>query len=148
MVFRVVSNNEIGARRISRRAWCRSASFPGNLWVVRILSCPLKNQRFPQGFSHFWPIALAFCSAHAGSVHGACSVVFRVAHRNSSRFSSRASRQITTGVLNVPAWYRPMSVEVVGFERPAKTQTLSTNITQRDAKSNACRYQTSKTTRK
>ena len=82
---------------------------------VRLLSSPLKNQRFPQGFSHFWPIALAFCSAHAGSVHGACSVVFRVAHRNSSRFSSRASRQIT-GVLNVPAWYLPMSVEVVGFE--------------------------------
>jgi len=42
-------------------------------------------------------------------------VVFRVAQRNSSRFSSRASRQIT-GVLNVPVWYRPMSVEAVGFE--------------------------------
>ena len=25
---------------------------------------------FSQGCSHFWPIALEFCSAHAGSVHG------------------------------------------------------------------------------
>jgi hypothetical protein len=41
---------------------------------VPILSAA--NQRFSQGFSHFWPIALEFCSAHAGLVHGACGVAF------------------------------------------------------------------------
>ena len=41
---------------------------------------------------------LARCMAERG-------VVFRVAHRKSSRFSSRASRQIT-GVLHVTVWYR------------------------------------------
>jgi hypothetical protein len=44
-----------------------------------------------------------------------CGVAFRVALPKSSRFSSRASRQ-NTGGLHVPVWYRPMSVEAVGFE--------------------------------
>jgi hypothetical protein len=47
------------------------------------------------------------------------ALAFRVAHRNSSRFSSRASRQ-NTGVLNVSVWYRSTVVEAVGFELVAK----------------------------
>ena len=43
-------------------------------------SCPLRrtallstfNSLVCSGFSHVWPIALEFCSAHAGSVRGAC----------------------------------------------------------------------------
>ena len=70
---------------------------------------------FSQGFSHSWPIASAVCTAHAGSVHGACGVAFRVAHRKSSRFSSRASRQ-NAGVLHVPDWYRSTTAEAVGFD--------------------------------
>ena len=43
-------------------------------------SCPLRrtallstfNSLGCSGFSHVWPIALEFCSAHAGSVRGAC----------------------------------------------------------------------------
>jgi len=55
-VFRVVSNNEIGARRISRRAWYRSAIFPGNLSVVG--SCPVRRTALLStfhslGFSRF-----------------------------------------------------------------------------------------------
>lgn len=61
-------------------------------------SCPLRCKNklhaakpwLVQGFSHFWPMNLAFCRAHAGSVHGACGLTFRVAHPNSSRFSSCA----------------------------------------------------------
>ena len=56
---------------------------------------------FSQGFAHFWPIALEFCSAHATRCMADRGVVFRVAHPKSSRFSSRASRQIT-GVLHIP----------------------------------------------
>ena len=43
------------------------------------------------------------------------ALVFRVAHPNSSRFSSRASGQIN-GDLNVSVWYRSTVVEAVGFE--------------------------------
>ena len=43
------------------------------------------------------------------------AVVFRVAQRKSSRFSSRASRQIN-GVLHVQVWYRSTPEEAVGFE--------------------------------
>jgi hypothetical protein len=50
--------------------------------------------------SPFYPLRsppmLARCMAD-------CGVAFRVAHRKSSRYSSRASRQIT-GVLHVPVW--------------------------------------------
>ena len=67
------------------------------------------------GFSHIWPIALEFCSAHATRCMADRGVVFRVAQPNSSRFSIRASRQ-NTRVLNVPVWLRFMSVEAVGFE--------------------------------
>jgi len=59
MVFRVVSNNEIGARRILRRLILEPPFFPGNLWVVRFLSSPLKNPGFPKVFRVFgqllWP---------------------------------------------------------------------------------------------
>ena len=71
------------------------------------------------GFSHIWPVPLEFCSAHAGSVHGGTRRCISVAHPNSSRFSSRASRQIT-GDLNVSVWYRSTVVEAVGFELVAK----------------------------
>ena len=37
------------------------------------------------GFSHFWPIALAFCSAHAGSVHGVVRRLY---------FASRAENRV------------------------------------------------------
>ena len=43
------------------------------------------------------------------------ALLFRVAPLKSSRFSSRASRQITEG-LHGSVWYRSMSVEAVGFE--------------------------------
>ena len=76
------------------------------------------------GFSHFWPIALEFCSAHAGSVHGACGVVFRVAQRKSSRFSSRASRQ-NTGILHGLVWHRSTPVEAVGFELSSRFRRTS-----------------------
>jgi hypothetical protein len=64
---------------------------------------------------HFWPIALAVCSAHAGSVHGACGVAFRVALPKSSRFSSRVSRQNTRD-LKDRLWPRSTPAEAVGFE--------------------------------
>jgi hypothetical protein len=35
------------------------------------LYCLLSTFWFSQDFSYIWPIALEFCSAHAGSVHGA-----------------------------------------------------------------------------
>ena len=57
---------------------------------VPVLSVP--KPWFPQDFSRSWPIALEFCSAHATRCMAECSVVFRVAHRKSSRFSRRASR--------------------------------------------------------
>ena len=37
---------------------------------VRILSSPLENPGFTQGFSHFWPMARAVYHAHIGSVDG------------------------------------------------------------------------------
>jgi hypothetical protein len=80
-----------------------SREFSEDFVVVRFLSSPLRNPGFPRGFSHFWPIALELSSAHAGSVLGACGVVFRVAHRKSSRFSSRECRR-NTGDLHVTVW--------------------------------------------
>jgi hypothetical protein len=59
---------------------------------VRFLSSPLQNQRFSQGFSHFWPIALEFCGAHAGSVR---SVVRRL------HFASRCVAK-TLGICMAP----------------------------------------------
>jgi hypothetical protein len=85
----------VGGRRISRRAWGRSASFPRNLRVVRFLSCPLKNPGFPRVFrisgQLLWPTVapmLARCMAPA-ALHCTCGVAFRVAHPKSRRFSSR-----------------------------------------------------------
>jgi hypothetical protein len=56
---------------------------------VRFLSSPLVKPWFSQGFSHFWPVPLAVCSAHAtrcmapAALHFASRcpnrVVFRVA---------------------------------------------------------------------
>jgi hypothetical protein len=44
--------NEVfcGARRILRRLILEPPFFPGNLWVVRFLSSPLKNPGFPRVF--------------------------------------------------------------------------------------------------
>jgi hypothetical protein len=52
---------------------------------VRFLSSPLKNQRFSQCFSHFWPVPLEFWCAHAGSVH---SVVRRWISRRAPKIES------------------------------------------------------------
>jgi len=52
-------------------------------------------------------------------VQGACGVAFRVAHPNSSRFSSRASRQ-NAWDLHVSVWYGSTPVEAVGFELDAR----------------------------
>ena len=83
---------------------------------VRFLSSPLQNPGFPRVFRISGQVLwlsvapmLAQCMADRG-------VVFRVAHRKSSRFSSRASRQIT-GVLHVTVWPRSTPVEAVGFEQ-------------------------------
>jgi hypothetical protein len=47
---------------------------------------------FSQGFSHFWPIALAFCSAHAGTVYGGSRrCISRRAPQIESFFESRES---------------------------------------------------------
>jgi hypothetical protein len=48
--------NEVfcGARRILRRLILEPPFFPGNLWVVRFLSSPLKNLGFPWVFRMFW----------------------------------------------------------------------------------------------
>jgi hypothetical protein len=63
-----------------------SKHFPGNsqkvgktpkssvpVLSVSFLKPVLQNQRFSQGFSHFWPIALAFLHVHAS----ACLQVLR-----------------------------------------------------------------------
>jgi hypothetical protein len=46
---------------------------------------------FSQGFSHFWPIALEFCSAHAGSVHGVVRRLY-FASRTPNRVVFRVAR--------------------------------------------------------
>ena len=53
----------------------------------------LQNQGSSQGFSRFWPIALAVCSAHATRCMAPAALAFRVAHRNSSRFSRSAGSE-------------------------------------------------------
>jgi len=71
---------------------------------------------FSQGFLHIGPIALAVCSAHAGSVHG---VVRRLhfASRCPNRVVFRVARVVKTlGVLRVPAWLQNTLAEGVGFE--------------------------------
>ena len=81
-----------------------SKHFPGNsqkvgktpessvpVLSISFLKPVLQNQRFSQRFSGFRPIALEFWCAHAGSVHDVVRrFALRVAHRKSSRFSSRA----------------------------------------------------------
>ena len=39
-----------------------SSKLQGKHEKVRFLSSPLKNQRFSDGFSHFWPVPSAFCA--------------------------------------------------------------------------------------
>ena len=76
----------------------------GKHWenIKKFGSCPLRRTALLStfnslgcslgclGFSHFWPIALEFCSAHAGSVHG---VVWRLyfASRNQNRVVFRVA---------------------------------------------------------
>lgn len=52
------------ARRILRRLILEPQFFQGDLQVVRFLSSPLQNPG-SQGFSHFWPVPLAFLHVHA-----------------------------------------------------------------------------------
>jgi hypothetical protein len=76
------------------------SNYPENIGKTPKSSNPVLSAQkpwFPQGFAHFWPIALEFCSAHATRCMADRGVAFRVALPKSSRFSSRASRQ-STGV--------------------------------------------------
>ena len=61
---------------------------------VRFLSSPLQNQRFSQGFSHFWPIALEFCSAHATRCMAPAALYF--ASRTENRVVFRVARVVKT----------------------------------------------------
>ena len=76
----------------------------------------LQDQRFSQVFSNFWAIALEFCSAHAGSVHGVVRRLhFASRTENRAVFRAALGPQNTEG-LHVPVWPRSTSVEAVGFE--------------------------------
>ena len=82
---------------------------------VRFLSSPLQNQRFSQGFSHFWPVPLAVCSAHATRCMAPAALHFASRTPNRVVFRVALGRQYT-GVLHVPVWQRSTPVEAVGFE--------------------------------
>ncbi len=50
------------------------------------------------GFSHFWPVPLEFCSAHAGSVHGVVRRLY-FASRTENRVVFRVARVVKTLVI-------------------------------------------------
>ena len=86
------------------------------------------------GFSHFWPIAWAVCSAHAGSVHG----VVRRLHFG-SRTENRVVFRVALGpqnteVLHGPVWPRSTPAEAVGFELviPCSDDPLDSRIHESD----------------
>ena len=56
---------------------------------------------FSQGFSHFWPIALEFCSAHATRCMAPAALYFASRTENRVVFRVALGRQ-NTGVLNIP----------------------------------------------
>jgi hypothetical protein len=88
-------------------------------------SCPLRGKTlvFPWFFA-FLASSFGVLVRPCETVHGACGVVFRVTHRKSSRFSSRARRQ-NTGVLHLPVWHRSTAVEAVGFELSSRFRRTS-----------------------
>jgi len=102
---------------------------------VPVLSCPQDRSTFhfpltwfSQGFSHFWPIALELCSAHATRCMASCGenrVVFPVAQGCQN-----------TGVLHRAEWYRAKSVKAVGFELdfPRCEDPLGTRIHENDGR--------------
>ena len=108
------------ARRILRRLILEPRFFPGDLQVVRFLSSPLQNQRFSQGFSHFWPIALEFCSAHATRCMAPAALYFASRSENRVVFRVALGRQ-NTGVLHVLFWYRSKPMEAVSWTRKRAT---------------------------
>jgi hypothetical protein len=66
----------------------------------------------PQGFSHFWPIALAVCSAHATRRMTPAALHF--ASRSPNRVVFRVARVVKIlGFLHGPVWHRSTSVEAV-----------------------------------
>ena len=74
------------SRGVMKRAVPRD--FPG--CSVPVLSA--QKPWFSQGFSRFWPVPLAVCSAHAGSVHGVVRrCISRRAAQIESFFESRES---------------------------------------------------------
>jgi hypothetical protein len=80
---------------------------------VPVLSVP--KPWFPQGFSHFWPIALEFCSAHATRCMAPAALLF--ASRTPNRVVFRVARVAKTlGFCIGPVLPRTTPVEAVGFE--------------------------------
>jgi hypothetical protein len=70
---------------------------------------------FSQGFSHIWPIALEFCSAHATRCMAPAALYF--ASRTPNRVVFRVARVAKSlGFCMSPVWYRSTPVEAVGFE--------------------------------
>ena len=83
-------------------AWYDNSISLGISRVVRVLSRPFQNPGFPRVFrisgQFLWlslPPMLARCMA-------SCGVVFRIAHRKSSRFSSRAGSPNHWGFVSPP----------------------------------------------
>jgi len=70
---------------------------------------------FALGFSHIWPIALEFCSAHATRCMATAALYFASRTENRVVFQVALGRQ-NTGVLNVPVPPQSVLIEGVGFE--------------------------------
>ena len=71
---------------------------------------------FSQGFSHFWPIALEFCSAHATRCMAPAALYF--ASRTQNRVVFRVARVVKSlGFRMSPVWHPSTPVEAVGFEQ-------------------------------
>jgi hypothetical protein len=58
---------------------------------------------FSQGFAHFWPIALEFCSAHANRCMAPAALYFASRTENRVVFRVALDRQ-NTWVLHVSVW--------------------------------------------
>jgi hypothetical protein len=101
----------------SRVGFC-AASFEYFDFSLEFVACSLpvlsaQKPWFSQSFSRFWQVPSVVCSAHAGSVHGACGVEFRVALPQASRFSSRAGSPKNGGI-GCPPLARSTPVEGTG----------------------------------
>ena len=80
--------------RVSQSRWLPFELFK-NIGKTPKSSVPVLSAQkpwFSQGFSRFWPVPLAVCSAHAGSVHGGSRrCISRRAAQIESFFESRES---------------------------------------------------------